>query len=188
MKSRDNRLTDLSRPDDLSSLSELSKFMQMQGLPTRPVVMMLKQHTTIAQPSTFPAATPQPEVKANGNTKLESALAMPNVNEPERSRSIIISSDMTMNRHLLRHIVRALPNLDIIERNNIVRSDRKHITASKQSNRYDADISISPCVGLVTTSLQKLKQKPLPRAADFLWYSRTHPNRVCPVRASCCIG
>lgn len=89
-----------------------------------------------------PVTIPVPEILGNRNA------AIP----------IIVSSATMGNRQLLRRIQTALPNLEICERDagipvTMPHSSRAHI---------EADFTISASTGIVTTTLQKLKQRPLP--------------------------
>lgn len=77
--------------------------------------------------------------------------------------SVVISSSMLANRSLTREIQAQLPTLEMIER------DPGSLTAimDKSLRPCEADFTLSPSTGLVCTTLQKLKQKPLPGQRNY---------------------
>lgn len=87
---------------------------------------------------------------------------------PSKPPSIIISSLLLKNRALIKQLEAQLPGLRIIERdfsshnttawlpNSVIRSP------IASSLAFEADINISPSTGIILTTLQKIKQKPLP--------------------------
>lgn len=89
-----------------------------------------------------PMTIPVPEILGNLNA------AIP----------IIVSSATMGNRHLLRRIQTALPNLEICERDAGIPATMPHSSRA----HIEADFTVSASTGIVTTTLQKLKQRPLP--------------------------
>ena len=77
--------------------------------------------------------------------------------------SVVISSSALMNRPLVRELQKQLPALELIER------DPTALIMSGQSSSLvcEADFTLSPGIGLVCTTLQKLKQKPLPGQSNY---------------------
>lgn len=91
---------------------------------------------------------------------------VPDVLVPTESCRFIVSVDLS--RKLISHIEKAWPQLDLIDKdylwyNKIAWSpgttQRKEIISPLS---FEADISISPSVGIILTTLLKAKQKPLP--------------------------
>ncbi|KAF2719047.1 hypothetical protein K431DRAFT_348236 [Polychaeton citri CBS 116435] len=88
--------------------------------------------------------------------------AVPSIAEdlPQDLR-IVIRPDTSSNYTLVRNLQRRLPSLDLIER------DPKSLTVAVRSqamptvNAVEADLTIAPGVGIITATLQKLKQRPL---------------------------
>lgn len=74
----------------------------------------------------------------------------PTITPPPYDLPIIVSSTLMTDHKLLRHLERLLPTLQILER---IYTD---------PTTREADIILSPSAGLHFTTLQKLKQKPLP--------------------------
>jgi hypothetical protein len=71
---------------------------------------------------------------------------------------IIVSSTTMANRQLIRQIHTTLPNVEIYERDAVIPATIQHSSRA----HLEADFTISASTGIVTTTLQKLKQKPLP--------------------------
>lgn len=95
-------------------------------------------------------------------------LPAPSIVNPETPTSIIVSSDIFRhNRSLVRSIYNLLPSLTVIERDfqryeGISWNSNPSIISATSSLVFEVDIIISPPVGLIITSLQKIQQKPLP--------------------------
>ena len=96
-------------------------------------------------------------------------LALPAISLPHDTRQFILSTTFLQNRDLVRRILKLYPTADIIERDwtahRPVRSalpinDRP--VEEPDSISSESDIITSPNTGLVTTLLQKLKQRSLP--------------------------
>jgi hypothetical protein len=78
---------------------------------------------------------------------------------------IVTSAFLAGNRRLFRLLQTALPNIDICEREVVLT-----LSLSKTSGNApieEADLTISPSTGIILTTLQKLKQKPLPGQQAF---------------------
>lgn len=92
--------------------------------------------------ASLPMTIPVPETLVNSNA------AIP----------IIVSSTTMANRHLVRRIHTTLPYLEICERDAVI-----PVTMQSGSRAHiEADFTISASTGIVATTLQKLKQRPLP--------------------------
>lgn len=64
----------------------------------------------------------------------------------------------------MRYIMQLAPKLEMIERDLDVRPilSKTPLTLLENPLQHDADITISPCQGIICTATQKIKQKPLP--------------------------
>lgn len=97
-----------------------------------------------------------------------SPLPLPSIRHSEIPYKIIVSSSLLKNRALVRILETQLPGLTIIERDftahNTTAWMPNSVTRSPISSPLssEADIIVSPSVGIILTTLQKIKQKPLP--------------------------
>ncbi|KAK5165487.1 uncharacterized protein LTR77_009016 [Saxophila tyrrhenica] len=89
----------------------------------------------------------------------------PEVLPVKHAASLIISSAMLTRRDLTRSFQAALPKVDLIER--ISTSPASGTGSHAAADPFEADITISPSIGVLTTTLQKLKQKALPGQTAF---------------------
>lgn len=92
-----------------------------------------------------------------------STLPSPSMPDPTEAVSLVMSSSMMANRQVVREVQSLLPALDIIERDPSNLAPR----GSRAVGIHEADITISSSTGLMCTSLQKLKQRPLPGQTNF---------------------
>jgi hypothetical protein len=113
-----------------------------------PAAVMVSQvdNLQVQEPETATISIPTPEVK-----KLATHHKIP---------IIVSSAFMAGNRRLLRLLQTTLPNIDICEREPTLAL--LHNNSSGDSPTVEADLTISPSTGVILTTLQKLKQKPLP--------------------------
>jgi hypothetical protein len=81
------------------------------------------------------------------------------------SFSVVISSTFLSNRELMRELRRTLPGLAIVERDVLPTTSMK--AGMKSGANYEAHMTASPGSGVITTTLQKLRQKPLPGQTAF---------------------
>jgi hypothetical protein len=125
------------RASDLANNSAAKPAAQNQA----PAAIMVPQAESQRGQPTSPVVIPVPE------TPGKSTAAIP----------IIASSRIMANRQLLRYIHTALPNVEMCERDAV-------IPASTYSSgaHVEADFTISASTGVMTTTLQKLKQRSLP--------------------------
>ncbi|CZR63409.1 uncharacterized protein PAC_13306 [Phialocephala subalpina] len=82
--------------------------------------------------------------------------------------TIVVSSALLKHRALIKHLERLLPELNIIERDFTAHNTTTWLLGSvtrspiKSPLDSEADIIVSPSTGIVITTLQKIKQRPLP--------------------------
>jgi hypothetical protein len=94
-------------------------------------------------PETAPLNIPMPEIK-----KLAAHHKIP---------IAVSSAFLAGNRRLMRLLQTTLPNIDFCERESALT-----LLQNNSGQTEEADLTISPSTGVIVTTLQKLKQKPLP--------------------------
>lgn len=107
-----------------------------------------------------PAAVMVPEAEIH-RSQARSPVTIPvpeSLHNIKAAIPIIVSSTTMGHRQLLRRIQTALPNLEICERDAAIPATMQHSSRA----HIEADFTVSASTGVVTTTLQKLKQRPLP--------------------------
>ncbi|OQO09499.1 hypothetical protein B0A48_04901 [Cryoendolithus antarcticus] len=145
--------TSILREDGLSS------FMRLQGKSSacaKPTAITAAIAKKSAPPVAvmLPPAQPAPRVQ----------FAVPAANlHYDRAISIVVSPTLMANRNQIRALQTALPKLELIE--------RAPLSSALGNGKFvfveECDITLSPSTGLLFTTLQKLKQRPLPGQSDF---------------------
>jgi len=149
----------------------LDHFMQLRGKAPRlpkPVGedRALLSALSAPKPNMAPAAVMVPQVDNRQAQESESARISIPVPEVKRFAThhkvpIIVSSTFEAgNRQLLRILQTTLPSIDICDRDAVPAP--LFGSSSSNSQTEEADLTISPSTGVILTTLQKLKQKPLP--------------------------
>ena len=101
-------------------------------------------------------------------------LPLPSFEIPATQRSFVVSSAFLEQRFLIRRIEQLFPTAELIERDFGSQAGLARPTSRVPSNPAiarsntpsdEADIILSPSVGLMITTLQKIKQRPLPGTA-----------------------
>lgn len=90
-------------------------------------------------------------------------LPSPTLSSTTQAMSAIVSSSVLASHQLVRYVQAHLPNLDFIERDSVVPPAR----SGTSNMTKEADLSLSPSTGLICTTVQKLKQRPLPGQGNF---------------------
>ncbi|KAF2772724.1 hypothetical protein EJ03DRAFT_371647 [Teratosphaeria nubilosa] len=154
-----------SRVSDLFERGGLAAFLDLQGIRADDNVQPIHQKREPVKPLAPAAIMVAPAVSAQSITPRE-PLPSPAIVEPTRPIQIVASTQMIANRALVRGLQTMLPNLDMIERDAIAAAacGEKNTKASVNT---EADITPSPALGLVITTLQKLKQRCLPGQTAF---------------------
>ncbi|TGO51816.1 hypothetical protein BCON_0154g00360 [Botryotinia convoluta] len=152
-----------------SARDELSSFMEIRG--AKKPRLIESSHFPVPD---FSARLPSSQITLGKESQFQkpepsrSPLPTPIINAPTAPISIILSSTILKNRPLLRSLEALIPTLKICERDfsahnttawnpgSVIRSP---ITSTLT---HEADIIISPSTGLILTTLQHIKQKPLP--------------------------
>jgi hypothetical protein len=161
----------------------IAQFMQLRGEATcthRSASSIINAAGNIAAQSAQNQATaavmvPQTEDSC-GQSRTPATIPVPGLQHDQHETTHIIASSATMaSRQLIRRIQTLLPQIDFCERDATI--------ATKPQHR-EADFTISPSTGVIFTSLQKLKQKPLPgqpsisTIRDTIVSTATHYERL----------
>ncbi|KAF4635659.1 hypothetical protein G7Y89_g2425 [Cudoniella acicularis] len=134
-----------------------------------------------SKPNTEPSqqAPPQTTSISTGATVLQQPvlnspiaksppIPTPAINSAETPTEIVVSATLLKHRGLIKHLEKILPKIKLVERyftahntttwivGSVIRSP---VTSPLDS---EADLIVSPSAGVILTTLQKLKQKPLP--------------------------
>lgn len=115
-------------------------------------------------------ALPKPQFAAASNTKPEERKAQtapllipavsPDIVPPKTPPRIIVSAAVS---NIIRsHLEKLLPGIDLIVRDYERLRPENVSPGSKQSSCNEADFVLSPATGILTTTMVKLRQKPLP--------------------------
>lgn len=129
-----------------------------------------KPNTPKEAPQVMRTATPQAMQLQIRKSPLAEAplLPVPNLPATPLATSLVVSSTLLKNRGLIKNLEHMLPALKMIERDftahNTTTWQAGTVTRSPIKSPLDseADLIISPSMGVILTSLQKIKQKPLP--------------------------
>ncbi|KAI7319623.1 hypothetical protein KC315_g9681 [Hortaea werneckii] len=145
-----------SRPSELFKEGGIEGFLRHQGgqsVKARYSKMVKDPVVQHAVPAAVMVAPPN-----NAHSPDEKSVQMPNpmIVDGARSMQVIVTAQLLANRNLVRTLNNVLPGLEMVER-----------CPLPQAEDSEADISISPRSGLLITTLQKLKQRPLPGQKDF---------------------
>jgi hypothetical protein len=95
-------------------------------------------------------------------------LPAPTVRSPGTKTNLIVSSTLLKHRGLIKHLEALLPGIILVERDFTAHNTTTWVPGSvtrspiKSALDSEADIIVSPSMGIVITTLQKTKQKPLP--------------------------
>ncbi|GAB7326267.1 hypothetical protein MBLNU13_g10247t2 [Cladosporium sp. NU13] len=143
----------------------IAQFMQLRGKSTGVQAANGKPSNVVNDSTAQPAAQNQAPaaimVREADQNQAMSPMIIPIPETQGRCNApipIIVSSATMGNRHLLRCIQTTLPNLELCERDAAIPATMQHSSRA----HIEADFTISASTGVVTTTLQKLKQRPLP--------------------------
>ncbi|KAF5872449.1 putative nucleoporin nup49 protein [Botrytis fragariae] len=152
-----------------SAKDELNNFMEIRG--AKKPRLIESSHFLVPD---LPAPLPSNQITLGKESQFQqpepsrSPLPTPIINAPTAPISLILSSTILKNRPLLRSLEALIPTLKICERdfsahNTTAWNPGSVIRSPVTSNlTHEADIIISPSTGLILTTLQHVKQKPLP--------------------------
>ena len=153
----------------------VDNFLEIRGIKNPKIGESSHFAKTIAQLNATPLKTKsQPEllmqlpIRNTPAPKTNIALPAPPNNIANTTVNVIIASTLLKHRALIKHVESLAPKIVLVERDfsaydttiwmpgSVARSPIASPLAS------EADIIVSPLVGIVITTLQKIKQKPLP--------------------------
>ncbi|KAK3073576.1 hypothetical protein LTR53_004728 [Teratosphaeriaceae sp. CCFEE 6253] len=152
--------------DELLKDNGIACFLQLQG---KPLGLLQRQHeifTALPQPMAPPAimtSLPGPATRL----EMSPLPPAPKLVNPERAMQVIASTKLLSDRALVRELTSLLPALDLVERAPTRMTKQSAKETMGHSDHVEADLTISPSTGLILTSLQKLKQRPLPGQDSF---------------------
>lgn len=115
------------------------------------------------------------------------SLPLPQIALPSGSQPFVISTSFLRNRKLARCVQNLYPAADFIERDFALYSSArstsllgtKFLPSDTDAMADEADMIVSPGTGLILTTLQKIKQRPLPGQAARL-HMHEHILRATP--------
>ena len=122
----------------------------------------------LAKTSPVPELLPQPPIRNSPAPKTPTPLPAPASNIPNDPVNVIVASSLLKHRGLIKHIETSFPSLVLIERDFMAHTttvwQRGSVARSPIASPLasEADIIISPLLGIIIANLQKIKQKPLP--------------------------
>jgi hypothetical protein len=152
--------------DMFSSTHSLNKFLEIRGV-KRPKLAEQPEPPVFANQSLIQLPIRNsPDLPIR--TPVTQPLPAPAIGASNLPVDVILSSTMLKNRPLIRNLNALIPKLNIVERDfsahNTVTWLPNSITRSPTTSplAWEADFIISPSTGIILTTLQKIKQKPLP--------------------------
>lgn len=138
--------------------------MTIRGHDTKRMKLMRSPHFA-CEIEEQPEPTQAVESTVNPPTQPKKPLPTPDITLPTKRRPFVVSSTFLSQRRLFRRVEQLFPTAELIERD-FGPEPRSHRISSTSIQRTDipseADIILSPVMGLIWTTLQKIKQRPLP--------------------------
>lgn len=122
----------------------------------------------VAPPELVPEERILPDLPSQEVVTKSKAFPIPSYAVPSTTHSFLVSTTLFRQRSLARRITGLFPNANLIERDfsahNATQWDAGSVVRSPDQSplAHEADIIISASTGLLWTSLQHVKQKPLP--------------------------
>ncbi|KAM0717194.1 hypothetical protein Q7P37_007046 [Cladosporium fusiforme] len=166
----------LAMSSNMMQTDSLANFMHLRGKAPKPRIGSADQarevnHSKNTKPAdsaaqnVAPAAVMIPRASFPADLQNPGACAaVPEMKLGEHAHiSIVASSTIITNRQLIRQLQTKLPGINFVERDTTVVARQQH----GQVVHGEADITISPSTAAISTTLQKLKQKPLPGQTTF---------------------
>jgi hypothetical protein len=140
-----------------SGQASLVNFLRLQGKTistpanTSPTIMARK----MTQPPVLQATT-------TTVTRTAADLSLPALQRPDRRFNLVITHAVMADWKLLRALEAHLPNIEYIERDSVMIFQERDGPHKLTRGDIEADLTISASTGIMLTTLQKIKQKPLP--------------------------
>lgn len=143
-------------PANANAMAHFGQFLALQGQPDVPTVESFIDQKANAMPiDPRSNAAPKPPTAVDAPAapiippRPTRQVPMPIIEDNGRSFPVVLSSTLMENHYMIRKLQEHLPGLELVVRD--------HDPPGRE-----ADVTISSSTGLMTTNLQKLKQKPLP--------------------------
>ncbi|OMP86236.1 hypothetical protein BK809_0003406 [Diplodia seriata] len=145
-----------------STSSSLDQFMQINS-----GAMNVEKRTELRHPAKKQeqevyrdeAAIPDTMEQAAGNTQTPTPIPAPPITKDQPPKPFIISSSLLIQRRELVHAIQKLyPRATLIERD----FSKSLSTSTPNPHVAEPDLLLSPSTGLIITTLQRIKQRPLP--------------------------
>ncbi|GAB1736668.1 hypothetical protein NU219Hw_g8286t1 [Hortaea werneckii] len=146
----------LSHPNELFKEGGIESFLRHQGGQSSNAQYSKMAKKPVIQRAVPAAVMVAPPNDANPPDEKSVQIPSPIIVDGARSMQVIVTARLLANRNLVRALNNMLPGLEMVER-----------CPLPQAEDSEADISISPKSGLLITTLQKLKQRPLPGQKNF---------------------
>ncbi|KAI6896952.1 hypothetical protein KC318_g10616 [Hortaea werneckii] len=146
----------LSRPSELFKEGGIEGFLRHQAGQSSKVQYSKMTMDPVIQHAIPAAVMVTPPNDARPPDERSVQIPNPMTVDGARSIQVIVTAQLLANRNLVRILNNMLQGLEMVER-----------CPLPQAEDSEADISISPKSGLLITTLQKLKQRPLPGQKDF---------------------
>ena len=161
-----------------SAANSIDNYLELRGT-KKPKLMdssYFQLATKVVQ-SVPKSATPQLDPKTQARVQFpirqspvaaDARLPAPNLEPLSTDTYIIVSSTILKHRSLVKQLEALLPKLKLVERDFSAHNTTSWMPGSvsrspiKSPLDSEADIIVSPAMGIVITTLQKIKQKPLP--------------------------
>lgn len=150
-----------------SAGTALDNFMEMRGAKKPKLTDSTYFQAPVDAASPRNGTLPQVQPQKSTITKRDT-LPVPSYNLPSDPASIIVSSALFKHRALLKQVESQCPGITMVERDFKAQNTTAWLPGSVarspivSSLASEADIIISPSTGIILTTLQKIKQKPLP--------------------------
>ncbi|KAK5733315.1 hypothetical protein LTR17_009804 [Elasticomyces elasticus] len=159
-------LPSLAESGSIFTAGGIASFIQLQGNNSSTRAQTEERIVAQTQPAAPPAVMVQPVQEAK-KIDVHVPLPCPNLSDQSRAIQIVVSTKLLTDRVLIKQLNTLLPGLEMIERVHVPQAARGLNAPSENVAPMEADVTISPAAGLLTTTLQKLNQKPLPGQAHF---------------------
>jgi hypothetical protein len=127
-----------------------------------------KAQSTPAKPNPQPDLLHQLPIRSSPVPKTDTPLPAPPVKVTNTPVTVIVASTLLRHRALIKHIEALFPRIVLVERDFSAHDSTIWMPGSVARSPIvsplasEADIIVSPLVGIIITTLQKIKQKPLP--------------------------
>ncbi|KAK5134056.1 hypothetical protein LTR08_006946 [Meristemomyces frigidus] len=158
-----------SRPSDLFREGGIANYLQLQGTTVAKPASLIERESADMPQMVAPTACmePVPMPITTPSARENRPLPMPALPAAERVLQTVVPTHILNNRMLVRELHTLLPNLDLVARDSVAKAATDNKQHARQGDSTEADVTMSPRSGLITTTLSNLKQRPLPNQTSF---------------------